>query len=118
MTTAMKNNMAKIPTMEWNPNDPRILVRFIVYSFVLSKYKQFLIKDGRFTCRLRHDLACDEGQEHMKPFWDMRNGDYKVAKPLRVESEFTALRIWISELSCAWLRYQSYRLSAESIYST
>ncbi|KAH8697069.1 hypothetical protein BGW36DRAFT_461113 [Talaromyces proteolyticus] len=101
----------------WNLGSPEILVRFFVYSYTLSKYKRFFVGPEGDGCRLELGLVAEENHRLVKPFWDLSKKEYMASKTSRIQREFTALQIWISELSCNWLRSLSHKLSTESIHS-
>ncbi|GJN78285.1 hypothetical protein PLIIFM63780_001778 [Purpureocillium lilacinum] len=113
----MKLHDAQSYPPAWNLRDTDILVRFIVYSYVLSKYKAFSIHDGGVACRLRPELACKHGRHLIEKFWDSTNREYKEAKPSPVVLEFAALQTWMSELSCAWVRRLSTRVSTDMLHA-
>lgn len=88
----------------WDPVDTRILVRFLVYSFVLSKYKTFRQFKHTVGGRLHPETAISEGDFMVHDVWEKSVRDYKYSNaPRRINQEFRALQTWISELSCAWL---------------
>lgn len=97
--------------------EPKILVRFIVYLLVLSKYKEFVTRDEGVGCRLRPDLACQRGRCLMEQFWCHENQDYKEANAKQVLAEFTDMQIWVSQLGCSWLQSPPSPISAGSFYA-
>ncbi|KAJ3494436.1 hypothetical protein NLG97_g4081 [Lecanicillium saksenae] len=101
----------------WEPQDPKMLIRLLVYCYVLSKYKNFSVTSDGGRCRLSAELAAKESQRLAAPYWDQRNDDYTVPKSARVLGELTALQCWLSKLSCDWLRRLSRMTPSQHIYS-
>lgn len=98
----------------YDPTDTKMLVRFLVFSFVLSKYKIFSQVNRSVTGRLRPEAAICEGDSMVYDVWEKRNRDYEYSKaPKRISKEFAALQTWVSELSCAWL-YHTAKSSSVS----
>lgn len=93
------------------------MVRFLVYCYTLSKYKQFFVGANGGCCRLQPEWALEQGQSLMEPFWNPNNTEYTVARITRIKTEFTALQVWMSELSCSWLQSLSFKLSRDSLHS-
>ncbi|EKG19766.1 hypothetical protein MPH_02912 [Macrophomina phaseolina MS6] len=93
------------PGAAWNPFDVRIITRFLVYSYVLSKYKSFRRFKHVVGARLYPEAAIGYGDGLVEEVIDKKTPDYKHSKATRrVEVEFAALQTWVSELSCAWLQ--------------
>ncbi|KAJ5739118.1 hypothetical protein N7533_011902 [Penicillium manginii] len=88
---------------EWDLYDNRVLLRLIIYCFVLSKYKTFSSMNNTVAARLCPEAVAEQGYTLMKEFWDYKNTDYKKARLDRVGQELRVLQVWISDLSCAWL---------------
>ncbi|CAI7676488.1 unnamed protein product [Penicillium manginii] len=86
------------------PSEPSHLIRFIIYSYVLSKYKRFIMTKSGLGCRLDPKLACEEGLRLIKPYWNIQNKDYRDATPKPIVEEFNALQAWLSQFGCTWLR--------------
>ncbi|OAA74699.1 oligopeptide transporter [Akanthomyces lecanii RCEF 1005] len=101
----------------WNSQDPKMLLRFLVYSYVLSKYKRFSVTEDGGCCRLATELAAEESRRLSAPYWDTRNEDYTQPKSARILAELTSLQCWLSKVSCDWLRTVSYTAPPESVYS-
>jgi hypothetical protein len=85
-------------------SEPSLLVRFVVYSYVLSKYKQFIMTENGLGCRLQPQIACEEGLRLIKPFWNRQNKDYRQPTQKAIKNEFHALQAWLSQLGCVWLK--------------
>jgi len=102
---------------DWRPEDPDILLRFLVYSYTLSKYKRFFVGQSGGGCRLHIESVAEQTQRLIQPFWDLESKAYTIAKKSRIQGELTSLQIWLSELSCSWLQLLSQRLSAQSLFS-
>lgn len=100
----LDNSSTDAAAAAWDPVDTRILVRFLVYSFVLSKHKTFCQFKHTVGGRLHPEAAICEGDFMVHDVWEKSVCDYKYSKaPRRINQEFRALQTWISELSCAWL---------------
>ena len=83
---------------------PEHLIRLVVYSYVLSKYKRFIVTDSGLGCRLQPKMACSEGLGLVKPYWNFENKDYRQATSKPVLDEFAALQAWLSHFGCVWLQ--------------
>ncbi|GAD99166.1 predicted protein [Paecilomyces variotii No. 5] len=98
----------------WDLLDSRFLVRFIVFSYILSKYKTFFCFKDVVGARLYPEGAVSRGYELMEQSWDFKNVEYKKAKLERMSLELRALQMWLSDFSCAWLQSLSMRDSPAS----
>lgn len=87
----------------WDLHDSRVLIRLIVYSYVLSKYKVFSCTNKEVMARLHPEAAAEMGHTLMSGFWNFEHNDYRPARVERMSQEFRALQTWMSDLSCAWL---------------
>ncbi|KAJ5407631.1 hypothetical protein N7509_001514 [Penicillium cosmopolitanum] len=88
---------------EWDLYDNRVLVRLVIYCFILSKYKTFSSMNNTVAARLCPEAAAEQGYALMKDFWDFKHPEYKKARLDRIGQELRVLQVWISDLSCAWL---------------
>lgn len=88
---------------KWDLYDNRILLRLIIYSFVLSKYKTFSSMKHTVGARLCPEAAAEQGHSLMKNFWNLKNSNYPKTRPDRISQELRVLQGWISDLSCSWL---------------
>ncbi|KAM3464736.1 hypothetical protein MY5147_009453 [Beauveria neobassiana] len=90
--------------IEWNPLSPCTMVRFLTYSFVLSKYKCFRRFQHVVGARIDFEAVIQAGDEMVGDVWDYSVRDYKYSKSTRrIELEIGRLQSWISKLSSAWL---------------
>jgi hypothetical protein len=96
---------------EWSMKDSATMIRFIVYAFVLSKYKRFCRLDNIVGARVEPELAARYGSELIADWLNSRNGDYKSGKTARIGLEMRVMQEWLSDYSCAWIRSLSDRSS-------
>ncbi|KAL5357895.1 hypothetical protein BJX96DRAFT_145518 [Aspergillus floccosus] len=101
-------------SIAWDPLNAKMLVRFITFSFVLSKYKAFHRFKHAVGTRLSPEAAINAGDEMVHDVWKKRPlDDYLYSKsPRRIYIEFGAMQTWVSELSCAWLCHTAKTSSA------
>lgn len=85
----------------WDVLDSAILARFIIYTYILSKYKAFSFYNGSPNGALQPQAADDFTHKLMEGSWKL---DGKRPGLRRLDNEFRDLQIWLSELSCAWLQ--------------
>lgn len=97
----------------WDLLDSKLLVRFVVFSYILSKYKMFYCFKDIVGARLYPEGAVSYGYELMEQCWNFKNFEYKKAKLERMALELRALQIWLSDLSCAWQQSLAARFSPE-----
>lgn len=95
----------------WTPDNIKMLVRLVVYSFVLSKYKSFSSVNNTVVARLCPEDTAEAGYALMQGFWDFNHSDYRKARVERFSQELRALQVWISDLSSAWLHSVAMRCS-------
>lgn len=98
------DNDDEIHGMHWNPSDKQQVVRFLVYSYVLSKYKQLTAFSGVYRVTLKTELAFERGQRLTE-----QEFGHQFVRPNKrpIGEEFMSLQRYISELSCAWLESQA-----------
>lgn len=96
---------------QWDLLDTKSVVRFLVFSYILSKYKTFFCMKDIVGARLYPEGAFTYGYALMAEYWDFKNVEYKKAKLERVSLEFRALQTWLSDYSCAWLQSLAMRFS-------
>lgn len=94
---------------KWSMTDSATMIRFIVYAFVLSKYKKFCRLDNIVGARVEPELAARYGLELMTDCLNPKNGDYKAGKTPRIGLEMRVMQEWLSDYSCAWIRSLSER---------
>ncbi|KAK7428409.1 hypothetical protein QQZ08_005028 [Neonectria magnoliae] len=100
---------AKNPT--WNVLHFSTLVRFVIYSFILSRHKTFSYHKEVLIGRLDLPEVDKITKELMEPYWDMQYSAYKHPGPKRLDREFSDIQSWLSKLSCEWLSSLADRLS-------
>lgn len=80
------------------------ILRFIVYSYVLSRYKQLTASGGVYRATLKPELAFERSERLVK-------GEFgrQFVRPNKraIGEEFTSLQRYISALSCSWLKSQA-----------
>lgn len=94
---------------QWDLHDGRVVIRAVVYSYVLSKYKMFYCLKSNVGARLCPEAAVKYQYELMADYWNFNNTDYRKAKLDRVGSELRKLQVWMSNLTCAWLQVCAVR---------
>lgn len=88
----------------WNLHDGNIMLRFVIYSYILSKYKMFFCLKSNVGARLFPEAAVKYQYELMTGYWNYDNVEFRKAKLDRNGAELRALQSWMSDLSCAWLQ--------------
>ena len=88
----------------WNIRQPATLVRFLVFSYTLSKYKQFCRLSHVVGARVCPELAVAAAAKMIEPYTAPKNTDYKPLKMPRYRAEFATYQAWLSDFSCAWIR--------------
>lgn len=87
-------------TERWNVSDWKMVIRLLVYSHILSKYKQLMASNGEYRESLRSEQAINVAK-------NLPMGDFgkQFVQPNRraVEEEFLSLQRHLSDLSCHWL---------------
>ncbi|KAF8421185.1 hypothetical protein EV426DRAFT_536704 [Tirmania nivea] len=101
--------------LPWSLTDVGTILRFLTYTYSLSKYKRFglqQIRDSntsysnRLVMRLEPDIAASYGIDLLAGIYDPTNPHYNeklLKKSQRINTEFLAAQGWVSEVSCAWL---------------
>lgn len=89
----------------WDMSNFSQVIRLIIFSYVLSKYKRFCRRshivgaelDSKIPLAVRDSLVAED--------YCRQNPRYLLmAGPKRVEQDFSSLQNWIGELSCSWLK--------------
>jgi hypothetical protein len=93
----------------WSIKKPATLVRFLVFSYTLSKYKQFCRLSHVVGARVCPELALAAGAKMIEPYLAPKNSDYKSLKIPRYRTEFAAYQAWLSDFSSAWIRSLAIR---------
>lgn len=88
----------------WDLHDGQVMLRFVVYAYVLSKYKVFFCLKSNVGARLFPEGAAKYQYELMADYWNYDNVEFRKAKLDRIGSELRVLQSWMSDLTCAWLQ--------------
>jgi hypothetical protein len=91
---------------KWDPLCFRTLARFIVFCYILSKYKSFTVLQGNVGATLAVDDAAETSYSFVRPYTDVKK---KAGKPQRILREFAEMQNWLTDLSCAWKRSLAQR---------
>ncbi|ROW17293.1 hypothetical protein VPNG_01289 [Cytospora leucostoma] len=96
-----------LPMMcSWDPMSVYTLTRFVVFCYVLSKYKAFSIVNDTVGARTAPEDAAEVSYSFIRPY----TGKKKVpGKPQRILRELRELQSWMSDLSCAWQKSLAQR---------
>ncbi|KAJ5787473.1 hypothetical protein N7457_002463 [Penicillium paradoxum] len=90
---------------EWNPDNLLQVTRLLIYCHVLSKYKRFQRRQHIIGAELDFSLPIQRAAQLMGSDYNLNNKDFwHWTQPKRVEHDFTCMQIWISQMSCAWLK--------------
>ncbi|KAF2680075.1 hypothetical protein K458DRAFT_445516 [Lentithecium fluviatile CBS 122367] len=90
----------------WDPLSIHTLARFIIFCYVLSKYKVFATLNGNVGARLAPDDAAEASYKFIRPYTDKKK---RPGKPQRTLRELAELQTWLTGLSCAWQRSLAHR---------
>lgn len=93
-------------TCTWDPLSFDTLTRFVVYCYVLSKYKAFSIANNTVSARTAPEVAANVSNSFLGPSNRKKKGP---EKPQRILRELRDLQSWLSELSCAWQKSLAQR---------
>ncbi|GCB19386.1 hypothetical protein AAWM_02271 [Aspergillus awamori] len=83
------------------------MVRFLVFTFILSKYKRFCCNENGITARQRMDIASGYEQDLAALYCNIGNQNFNFTSHHGLREEFKRIAIWVSDLSCSWILYQS-----------
>ncbi|KAH6853952.1 hypothetical protein B0I37DRAFT_401031 [Chaetomium sp. MPI-CAGE-AT-0009] len=103
-STLQIDNSTNEDQTSWQMLNSLIFARFVVYAYVLSKYKAFSFYNGSPNGSLQPQAADSFTRELMENSWDNGSASGKKSGLRRLENEFRDLQVWLSELSCAWLQ--------------
>ncbi|KAH6650546.1 hypothetical protein F5144DRAFT_556487 [Chaetomium tenue] len=103
-TTLQVDSTTDRSRTDWQILNSVILSRFVVYAYVLSKYKAFSFYNGSPNGSLQPQAADSFTRELMENSWDSGSANVKRSGMRRLENEFRDLQVWLSQLSCAWLQ--------------
>ncbi|KAK8093321.1 hypothetical protein PG997_000006 [Apiospora hydei] len=85
----------------WPIHDLEVVVRLVVFSYILSKYKAFSYYNGSPNGKLEPQVADELTMQLVQPHW----GNHCKRPGLRrIENEFREMQIWLSDMSCEWLQ--------------
>lgn len=102
-TTSFDDVLSPVRT-RWDLHDSQVMLRFVVYAYVLSKYKMFYCLKSNVGARLFPEGATKYQYELMADYWNYGNVEFRKAKLDRIGSELRVLQSWMSDLTCAWLQ--------------
>jgi hypothetical protein len=91
---------------KWDPLCFHTLARFIVFCYILSKYKSFTVLQGNVGATLAVDDAAETSYSFVRPYTD---GKKKAGKPQKILRECVEMQTWLTDLSCAWQRSLAQR---------
>lgn len=92
----------------WDLFNSDMIIKFLVSSYVLSKYKQLTTINGVYLATLNPELAFQESQRLCPSNFVQQLGKQFVHPTKRANGEeFLGLQRFLSNLSCAWLGTQS-----------
>ena len=96
------------PRNHWNLFSSDMIIKFLVSSYVLSKYKQLTTINGVYLATLNPELAFQESQRLCPSNFVQQLGKQFVHPTKRANGEeFLGLQRFLSDLSCAWLGARS-----------
>ncbi|RMD43142.1 hypothetical protein DV735_g2017, partial [Chaetothyriales sp. CBS 134920] len=88
----------------WDPSNIGTVIRLIVYSYRLSKYKVFCHLDNSVGARLDPSASLDATNQLMDGFWNRSCPNFSSWKSTkRATHDFNAMQNWLAELSCSWM---------------
>lgn len=92
----------------WDLFNSNMVIKFLVSSYVLSKYKQLTTINGVYLATLSPELAFYESQRLCPANFVQQLGKQFVHPTKRANGEeFLGLQRFLSDLSCAWLGARS-----------
>jgi hypothetical protein len=95
----------------WDLFNSDMIIKFLVSSYVLSKYKQLTTINGVYLATLSPELAFQESQRLCPPNFACQLGKQFVHPTKRANGEeFLGLQRFLSDLSCAWLETRSWNV--------
>lgn len=87
----------------WSTVSTQIQARFLVYGFSLSKYKHYWRSKEGIHCRIDLTEALSYGGAQQDD-QDTKTYVYSPGGQRRLDREFKELQVWLTKLTCAWLR--------------
>lgn len=94
----------------WNILDPSVMLRFIVYSYTLSRYKKFKYTGDRLVGLVDPNEAESRLEKLECASTNTPCGRYKRPGVNRLEKEFRDIKSWLSKLSTDWISRTATRL--------
>jgi hypothetical protein len=73
-----------LPATKWDPLCFHTLARYVVFCYILSKYKSFTVLQGNVGATLAVDNAAETSYSFIRPYTD---GKKKAGKPQRILRE-------------------------------
>lgn len=94
----------------WEPWDWHQVVHFLVYSYILSKYKHFVIRANVYGANIDPQSAFQFSQHLLDGKFPH---PYQPPTKKHIEQEFSVLQSYLSDLSCSWLSSTSRMFSPD-----
>lgn len=94
----------------WNLLDPSVMLRFIVYSYTLARYKKFKYTRDRLVGLVDPKEAESRLEKLECASTNTLCGRYKRPGVNRLEKEFRDIKSWLSKLSTDWISRTATRL--------
>jgi hypothetical protein len=94
----------------WEPWDWHQVVHFLVYSYILSKYKQFIIRANVYGANIDPQSAFEFSNQLLDGKFPH---PYQQPTKRPIEQEFSVLQSYLSDLSCSWLSSTSRMFSPD-----
>ena len=98
----------------WDMSNFSQVIRLVIYSYALSKYKRFCRRSHIIGAELDPKLPLAVRDCLISEEYCRQNPRYLLmAGPKRVEQDFSSLQNWIGELSCSWLKMLAGRFGKD-----
>lgn len=94
----------------WDISDPSAMVRFIVYSYTLSRYRKFKFTGKRLLGLVDPHEVESRTKQLKCASMDTSCKHYKLPGINRLEKEFRDIKSWLSKFSNAWVMHTMRRL--------
>ncbi|KAE8153682.1 hypothetical protein BDV25DRAFT_148942 [Aspergillus avenaceus] len=89
----------------WNPRNLNQVTRLLIYSYACSKYKRFQRRKHIIGAELDLQLPIQRAARLIEPDFNSENHHFRHwTQQKRAEHDFGCMQIWLSQLSCSWLR--------------
>nr|KMM67742.1 hypothetical protein CPAG_04075 [Coccidioides posadasii RMSCC 3488] len=100
----------------WDPSNFSQVVRLIVYSYMLSKYKRFCRRTHVVGAELNPKLPLSVRDRLVSQDHDTTNRRFLLLTgPKRFEQDFASMQNWVGELSCSWLKLLASRFGDDKL---